>query len=236
MQQAQADLVKHEATTTAPRGTRIAAILDAAETVFAKSGFAGASMREIAEHAGVAQALIHYHFKNKEKLFEAMTARRSSEINNARAALLDKLLAGDKPVELEQVVEALFRPTIEVGHSLAADGGGFSRILVSIANSPDKRDQRLAAKHYDPIAHKFIDALCLIEPDLVRKDAIWAYMFSIGVGMTMMARTGRSTRLSGGECDDSNIEEMLAEIVVYVCGGVRALIENQRNQTQQNRE
>lgn len=216
--------------TTAPR-PRIAAILDAAELVFARSGFAGASVREIAERAGVAQALIHYHFKTKEKLFEAMTARRSAEINDARAKLLDKLLNGHQPVRLEQVVEALFRPTIEVGHSLAAEGGGFSRILVSVANSSDERDKRLAETYYDPIARKFIDALCRIEPGLTRKDAVWAYMFSIGVGMTMMARTGRSTRLSNGECDDSDIEEMLAEIVVYVCGGVRALIENRERKS-----
>ncbi|MEX0344274.1 MAG: TetR/AcrR family transcriptional regulator [Rhizobiaceae bacterium] len=215
-----------------PAGSRIAAILDAAEIVFARSGFAGASVREIAERAGVAQALIHYHFKTKENLFEAMTARRSGEINNARAAMLDELLVNPDTVELEHVVEALFRPTIEVGHSLAEDGGGFSRILVSVANSSDERDKRLAEIYYDPIAHKFIDALCRIEPGLTRKDAVWAYMFSIGVGMTMMARTGRSTRLSAGECDDSDIEDMLSEIVIYVCGGIRALIGNQERNIQ----
>ena len=162
------ELAEQQIELTPPPGSRIAAILDAAELVFAKSGFAGASMREIAEHAGVAQALIHYHFKNKENLFEAMTARRSSEINSARAQMLDNLLTNGDGIALEQVIEALFRPTIEVGHSLAADGGGFSRILVSVANSPDERDRKLAEKYYDPIAHKFIDALCLIEPELTR--------------------------------------------------------------------
>ncbi len=213
-----------------PAGVRFAAILDAAEIVFAKNGFAGASVREIAEKAGVAQALIHYHFDTKEKLFEAIAARRSAEINDARAANLDSILKSNVPIRLEQVVEALFRPTIEVGHSLATDGGGFSRILVSIANSSDARDQKLAETYYDPIAHRFIDAFCLIEPELTRKDAVWAYMFSIGVGMTMMARTGRSTRLSSGLCDDSNIEEMLEEIVVYVCGGVRAMIAKSKSE------
>ena len=214
-----------------PARQRFAAILDAAEIVFAKNGFAGASVREIAEKAGVAQALIHYHFETKEKLFEAMTARRSNEINDARAVYLDHILESGTPLCLEHVVEALFRPTIEVGHSLASDGGGFSRILVSIANSSDERDQKLAETYYDPIANRFIDAFCLIEPELTRKDAVWAYMFSIGVGMTMMARTGRSTRLSGGLCDDSDIEQMLEEIVIYVCGGVRAMIDKSKSET-----
>lgn len=204
--------------------TRFDAILDAAELVFAISGFDGASMRQIAEKADVAQALIHYHFDKKEKLFEAMTARQANAINDTRAELLKSLLAASGNVRLEDIVEALFRPIIETGNRLARGGGGFSRILVSIANSNDARDQELTSRYYDPIARKFIDAFCLIEPDLDHKDAVWAYMFSIGVGMTMMAQTGRSLRLSGGLCDDSDIEAMLSEIVVFACGGIRALV------------
>lgn len=204
-------------------GSRSEAILDAAEQVFAASGFAGASMREIADRAGVAQALIHYHFDNKEKLFEAVIARRSGEINERRGKLLDALLQTSAPPRLEDIVEALFRPTIETGHSLAKGGNSFARILVWFANSSEERDLKMGEIYYDPIARRFIDAFCRVHPELSRADAVWAYMFSIGVGMTMMARTGRSLRLSDGACDDSDIETMLKKIVIYVCGGIRAL-------------
>ncbi len=201
------------------------AILDAAERVFAADGYQGASMRAIAEAAGVAQGLIHYHFKTKENLFEAMVVRRSGQINERRAALVAELFAQGDPPRLEQIVEALFRPTIETGLDLARDGGAFARILVSFANSADPRDQRLIETHYDPIAQSFIDALMRIEPGLSRADAVWAYMFAIGVGMTMMAKTGRPKRLSGGVCDDGDAEAMLSRIVPFICGGVRALVE-----------
>ncbi len=203
--------------------SRFDAILDAAEIVFANSGFSGASVREIANRAGVAQALVHYHFDTKEKLFEATTARRAMHINNARGQLLDDLMGSSIRPSLENLVEALFRPTIETGHQLAEGGGNFSRILVSIANSHDKRDQDLVEQYYDPIAQRFISAFNQIVPGLSNKSATWAYMFSIGVGMTMMAQTGRSARLSGGKCDDSDVEAMLTEIVRYVCGGIRAM-------------
>ena len=202
------------------------AILDAAERVFAAAGYQGAAMRAIAEEAGVAQGLIHYHFKTKEKLFEAMVARRSGQINARRAALVAELFAqADRP-RLEAIVEALFRPTIETGLDLARDGGAFARILVSFANSADPRDQKLIEAHYDPIAQTFIDALMRVEPGLSRADAVWAYMFAIGVGMTMMAKTGRPKRLSGGVCDDGDAEAMLDRIVPFICGGVRALVED----------
>lgn len=208
-------------------GKRFDSILDAAEAVFAASGFNGASVREIANRAGVAQALVHYHFDTKEKLFEATTARRSTEINSARGRFLDELTANDAVPTLPQLVEALFRPTIESGHREAGTGNNFSRMLVTIANSHDERDQKLAERYYDPIARRFIEAFQQVEPALTLKSATWAYMFSIGVGMTMMAQTGRSNRLSNGQCDDSDVEAMLSEIVDYVCGGIRAMAEKQ---------
>jgi len=204
--------------------SRFNAILDAAEQVFASCGFKGATMREIAETAAVAQGLIHYHFQNKETLFEKLVERRSAEINERRAILLAGLFAQNSQPQVADIVDALFRPTIEAGLDLARDGGAFARILVSFANSADPRDQRLAETYYDPIAQKFITALIRVEPGLTRANAVWAYMFAIGVGMTMMAKTGRPARLSGGECDDGNADEMLERIVPFICGGIRALV------------
>ena len=45
-------------------------ILDAARTIFAQKGLAGARMQEIADRAGINKALLHYYYKNKDKLFE----------------------------------------------------------------------------------------------------------------------------------------------------------------------
>ncbi len=47
-------------------------ILDAARTVFLRRGTAGARMQEIAQEAGVNQALLHYYFRSKEGLSMAV--------------------------------------------------------------------------------------------------------------------------------------------------------------------
>jgi AcrR family transcriptional regulator len=47
-------------------------ILDAARAVFIRRGTAGARMQEIAEEAGVNQALLHYYFRSKERLSDAV--------------------------------------------------------------------------------------------------------------------------------------------------------------------
>ena len=47
-------------------------ILAAARKVFTTKGMAGARMQEIADEAGINKALLHYYFKDKDKLFEAI--------------------------------------------------------------------------------------------------------------------------------------------------------------------
>ena len=47
-------------------------ILDAAKTVFHKKGFDGTRMQEIADEAGINKALLHYYYRSKENLFDAV--------------------------------------------------------------------------------------------------------------------------------------------------------------------
>ena len=54
------------------------AILEAAEKIFLKKGFAEASTSEIAREAGVTKSLIHHHFGSKEALWEDVKMHRFS--------------------------------------------------------------------------------------------------------------------------------------------------------------
>jgi len=47
-------------------------ILDAAKKVFLVKGFDGARMQEIADEAKINKALVHYYFRSKDKLFDAI--------------------------------------------------------------------------------------------------------------------------------------------------------------------
>jgi len=58
-----------------------AAILSAAEQVFAKAGLAGARTDDIAAAAGVNKALLYYYFKSKRGLYEAVLDDHFREFN-----------------------------------------------------------------------------------------------------------------------------------------------------------
>lgn len=58
------------------RGERTAdRILDAAEAVFAERGFAGTSLRDVAERVGVRAPSLYNHFESKESLYAAVLER-----------------------------------------------------------------------------------------------------------------------------------------------------------------
>jgi AcrR family transcriptional regulator len=50
-------------------------ILEAAGKIFMKKGRLGASMQDIADEAGVNRTLLHYYFRNKEKLFDTIFSK-----------------------------------------------------------------------------------------------------------------------------------------------------------------
>jgi len=47
-------------------------ILDAATNIFQQKGMDGARMQEIADTAGINKAMLHYYYRSKQKLFEAV--------------------------------------------------------------------------------------------------------------------------------------------------------------------
>jgi AcrR family transcriptional regulator len=53
-------------------------ILAAAKKIFWEKGMAGARMQDIADEAGINKALLHYYYRNKEKLFEVIFKEASS--------------------------------------------------------------------------------------------------------------------------------------------------------------
>lgn len=102
---------------TSPRKTSAAAtrdgdteqrILDAAHHVFVRTGTAGARMQDIARQAGVNQALLHYYFRSKQRLAEAIFRR-------AAAGLLPAVLRilSDPAMPIAEKVERVVHHEID---------------------------------------------------------------------------------------------------------------------------
>lgn len=101
-----------------------AAILASARKAFARAGYDGAGVREIARGAGVTAMLVNRYFGSKEKLFgEAVAATMAQPVILAQG----NLAAPDRARAFAQALEAITRPG-------AAPLDGFAIMLKSAAS------------------------------------------------------------------------------------------------------
>jgi len=83
-------------------------ILQTAEKLFARQGFDGARVDEIAKQAGVNKALIYYYFDSKEKILESILDRHMTEIFRQREVDIVELPELSK----EDFVEAMLQKSL----------------------------------------------------------------------------------------------------------------------------
>ena len=111
-------------------------ILDAAHAVFVRAGTAGARTLEIAKEAGVNPALLHYYFRTKERLAEAVFRRAAGQLLPA----VVRILGSDATLEdkVEQVVQVELQFLSKAPYLPAY-------ILSELAHHPDRAPQLIAA-------------------------------------------------------------------------------------------
>jgi AcrR family transcriptional regulator len=89
-------------------------IIEATVRVLARDGYAAASVKDIANEAGVAPGLVHYYFKTKEELVAAAVAEGCQPApwpaaENAIEAAREALRTIEEPSDDELQFQALFR-------------------------------------------------------------------------------------------------------------------------------
>jgi AcrR family transcriptional regulator len=119
-----------------PGGDTEAKILDAAHVVFMRSGTAGARMQEIADEAGVNKALLHYYFRNKERLASAVFERV------ARGLFARVAEVATSEVDLEEKVRRIIGVYLD---QLARSPFAPGYLICEMNQNPDRAAQLLAA-------------------------------------------------------------------------------------------
>ena len=116
-------------------------ILEAAKNVFVSKGMEGARMQEIADEAGINKALLHYYFRTKERLFEAIFA----EIIKFAFPKITRIVQSDEPIvsKIEQVIDAYIDLLIKhpfipafVIKELNRDPSGLFKLVVKFGLNP----------------------------------------------------------------------------------------------------
>ena len=194
------------------------AILDAAENLFAVASFDTVSMRDVAAKAKVPLGLINYHFQSKVKLFEAIIARRSDELNSRRRAAYEAIKG--KP-DLRQVIDVFLRPYLE----LMLEGGpgwhAYGRLLAQTGQS--QRWTRLITRHFRETQDIILQALIEAEPRLTREAATRGYVHLVSIMFGMFAANDVLSVISRRAYDSRDLERAYAYVLPFLTGAFEGL-------------
>jgi AcrR family transcriptional regulator len=209
---------------TRPKRTTKDKIMDAAEKLFARRGFHGASLREITAAAGVDLALVNYHFGSKKQLLGAIIERRGETLNAERLQRLAavRLSAAPAAPSTEAVVGAFLDPILD---RLAHAGPGWHSYfsLIAYVNNSPEWGRKLMGKTFDGVVREFIRAVMESLPGASPEDIFWGYNFLTGALTLSLAETGRIDALSDGLCRSNDVAALQARLGPYVAAGLRAL-------------
>jgi len=195
-------------------------ILDAAEALFARHGYDGVTMRQIAQGAQVDVALANYHFGKKLDLFHAVFERRAEILSSSRRKLLMSAKGTDQT--LEQVIEAFLLPLKMAQETEDSGWKNYLALLAYVMNSPIW-SQELMGKVYDKRVGEFIDALKAAFPNANDEDLHWCYHYVSGALALTLAQTGRIDILSGGKCLSTDFDAAYERMIPFVAAGFTAV-------------
>src|SRR6201996_1728045 len=157
-----------------------AAVLVAAERLFALHGFQSVSVRDITSNAGVNLASVNYHFGSEDALLFEIFRRRTAELNRDRARMLHEASDrhdGKPPVR--EILRAFFEPPMRWSSM-----GNERRISVQfIIRARSEGTEQMREVLRTDVSHlrRFADALAGARPDLPPEEVYWRLHFVLGI-------------------------------------------------------
>ena len=205
----------HEAATKA-------AILVAAERLFALRGFQKVSVRDITADAGVNLASINYHFGSKDALLFEIFRRRTAELNRERARMLHEAADrhGGKP-PVRAILTALFAPPLRWSSPEHERRIAVQFIIRARSEGTEAMREVLSTD----VSHlrRFADALIAALPDMPPEEIYWRMHFALGMlHNNRFAEFDRLHVLSEGITRESDTEALLQRMVDFAEAGFLA--------------
>jgi len=183
-------MTAHAAKTRQPSRDKI---LDCAETLFARRGFAGTGLAEVAEHVGLGKSSLFHHFRSKAELYAAVVARILAVIEER---LMRALAAGGTAVDrLDRWIDVLV--------DLLAEHRTYARILLRSLFEDDELTGELPEERE---ANEIIRRIVAAGAALLKEGIETGAIRPVSVGHTIQTLIGATVyHFASGEFGDEMI-------------------------------
>lgn len=211
----------------------IDALLESAIRHFARDGYEGASLREIANETGATLSSIDRYFGSKSELFRSVLRQVWSEVERDRDRLLrDGRAKNPEGPELRDLIYALARPIVE--RALSRNEGDVARTaLLRMVRNAQPDEPRWQSADLVELANvvrslgRWIDAMVLQCPELSRQDIVWAFSYVSGLIFSRQLIHHQYDSLFDAEWEPT-VEGITEDIVAFGCAGVQAMVQRRR--------
>jgi AcrR family transcriptional regulator len=189
------------------------AILDAAERLYAESGFADVTLRDIVAAAHVNLAAVNYHFGSKDELIAELFVTRSIATNRERLNELKRAeQQGGGRAEIDAILRALVGPTLRGCLGPERERSTAARFMIRAGIETVAPIRRIKNREIDHLK-KFAAAMRRSLPDCPEVELYWGLHFALAMAHQTVRDSERLTRLSEGRCDLDDVEAIIARIV-----------------------
>jgi len=193
-----------------------AAIMDAAERLFAERGIDAVSLRTINAEAGYSVAALHYHFATRDGLVRALLERAQPPMFAERERMLAQLNSQAQP-SVEDIVAALVLPlTAGMAEEFAASVAKL-RFLVRLSFD---RSPYLRRTVEDSFA-LFRPLLQRALPQLEERTLMRRWRFAADLAQQALANA-LEDHLAGGGARRARFAQFLEDLMAFISGGLRA--------------
>lgn len=195
-------------------------ILDAAQRLFARSGYHAVTIRQIAQEAQVPLALVGYYFGQKQELYDAIFGHLSGNIDERRVGLR-AALAEPSEDPLLRIVEAMVIPVSQMRETPA--GESYALFVTRGLTHQSIEEDRSIREYIDPITAEFIDAIhqALTADGLAitQAQAAWCFQFALGALLHYLSDQ-RIVRLSNG-VNIAGDPAVMPQLIAFIVNGLR---------------
>ncbi len=198
-----------------------AALLDAAEALFATQGYDATSIREITRRADVNVAAAHYHFGSKEALLRGVTDRVVGPLNERRFELLDAVVATDRPT-LAQAVEAFVRPDVEAIQRLGSRGPMVAHLLGRVYADRTPWIREMTTEQFGAAGERFLPVFAELVPHLSADRLAWRMQRVVAVIVDLFASWPAQA------VTDAEADRVVADLAAFLTGALAAPVPDER--------
>lgn len=197
-------------------------LLDAAESLIAKLGVVGTSLRKITTLAGTNLASANYHFGSKEALVRAVVARHLRPLNEERLRLLDAAQTQHDSPPLEILVHAFVAPVVTYGLERRDRGRDIAQIFGRAMTQPEDMLRDMLIEELREVIQRFSFAFSQALPQLEQTELMWRIHFMVGSMAHTMAASQMLEQVTNGMCSLQDRDGLVDRLVNFLCAGLRA--------------